>query len=302
MAQIDTPRVLTPRTRQARASTAVRQAQHRAWNRYDRPSRITGTVILSLFAAVVTVPVIGLASFTFRSPNGGMTLDHWRALFAGQGSFIVKELRAGLLNSLMLVAVTLLIAFVVIIPAIVLIEVRFPRLHQVMHTLMLLPMAVPAIILVVGLAPVFSVTTRIFGTNTWSLALAYGILAMPYIYTTLTAGLDGMHAQTLAQAAQSLGASWHRTLLTVLLPCLRRPLVTSTLITTAIVLGEFTISSLLNRVTLQTALIAVGKTDVFLSVIVTLLVLLTTFAALYVCGGIGRATAERNRTNHKETP
>lgn len=66
------------------------------------------------------------------------------------------------------------------------------------------------------------------------------------------------------------------------------------LITTAIVLGEFTIASLLNRTTLQTALISISKTDVYLSVIVTLIVLLCTLVALFIM-------ATGNRPSRKES-
>lgn len=262
------------RTRQADTATAT------AWRRYDRPGRAVKTVVLSGFALFLLLPIVGMLYFTFRSPTGGFTLEHWLTLFDAH-DFSSTTLIDGVLNSLMLVAVTLAIELIVVIPSFVLIAVRFPRLDRAMDMLMLLPIAIPAIILVVGLAPVLAVLSDVVGTNTWTLALAYGVLALPFVHTTISSDLRGLDCRTLSQAAESLGAGWPRTLIDVLLPCLRRSIVASMLITTAIAFGEFTIASLLNRVTLQTALISISKTDVYRSVIVTLIVLLCTLFALF---------------------
>lgn len=243
---------------------------------------------IPVLAIVFLIPIIGMVAFTFRSISGGITLDHWQALTTTTNSFLVTILQEGFFNSLILVVITLLIEYIIVIPAIILIDIRFPRMRRLMAVGMLLPMAVPAVILVVGFAPVFSFIASVIGTNTWSLALSYGVLTMPLVYTTVLADLRGLNALTLVQAAQSLGASWLRTLIAVLLPSLRRSLLSSGLITTAIVFGEFTVASLLNRNTLQTALVAVGKTDVYLSVIVTFITLILTFCALFACSRIGR--------------
>jgi putative spermidine/putrescine transport system permease protein len=61
----------------------------------------------------------------------------------------------------------------------------------------------------------------------------------------------------------------------------------------AVVLGEFTIASLLNRQNLQTALVIVQKDDPFIAVIVTLLSLLVAVALLLVIGAFGRGTTRR---------
>lgn len=264
------------------------------WRRYDRPGKTSRTIILVLFAMFLLTPIAGMVYFTFRSATGGFTIDHWAALFDGS-SFSLIALEDGLINSLILVVVTLAMELVVVIPSFVLIEVRFPRLKRAMGVLMLLPMAIPAIILVVGLAPIYAFLSNVLGANIWTLALAYGILALPFVYTTISSDLRGLNAQTLTRAAQSLGAGWFRTLTAVLLPCLHRSIISSMLITTAIVLGEFTIASLLNRVTLQTALILISKSDVYLSVIVTFLVLILTFLALFAMASTG---AKKHR--HKE--
>ncbi len=274
----------------------ARLNQQSVWKRYDRPSNAVRNVILTVFALFLALPIVGMLYFTFRSATGGFTLDHWLDLFTGESSSSWSALEDGLINSIVLVLVTIAIEYVIVIPALVLIDVRFPRIKRYMRIFMLLPIAIPAIILVVGFAPIFSVLSNLFSADVWTLALAYGIIALPFVYTTIEADLSGMNAATLAQAAESLGAGWWRILVSIMLPCLRKSIVSATLITSAIVLGEFTIASLLNRETLQTDLIVISKSDVYVSVIITLIVLVLTFIALFLVSGAGKNHKERKQS------
>lgn len=257
------------------------------WRRYDQPAAGLRRAVLALFGICFALPIAGMLYFTFRSVTGGFTLGHWKELFTG-ASTLVGALEPGLTSSLAITAITIGIEFAIVIPAVVLIHVKLPRLRQAMGVFMLLPIAIPAIILVVGLAPVFSWIASFAGSGAWTLALAYGVLALPFVYTTLSADLAGLDGSTLAQAAESLGAGWLQTLRLVLLPNLKRGIVSCTLVTAAIALGEFTIASLLNRTTLQTALISISKSNVYGAVIITLIVLALTFAALFAMAGAGR--------------
>jgi putative spermidine/putrescine transport system permease protein len=58
-------------------------------------------------------------------------------------------------------------------------------------------------------------------------------------------------------------------------------------ISVAVVLGEFTIASLLSRTNLQTALILVSKRDPYVSNIVVLLSLLFALVLLFALGRVG---------------
>ena len=112
--------------------------------------------------------------------------------------------------------------------------------------------------LVVGLAPVYSVVAQLFGGATWTLAFAYGITVLPYAYRAIQANLDAVDVVTLSEAARSLGAGWvHGARRACSLPNLRRGVLAAAFISVAVVLGEFTIASLLNRRNLQTALLQV---------------------------------------------
>ncbi|MCI1635338.1 ABC transporter permease [Bifidobacterium sp.] len=258
------------------------------WKPYDRPSTTARRMILIIFLIFLALPLTGMVYFTFRSATGGFTFDHWAELFSAGESSSWDLLATGVINSVILVIVTIAIEYVIVIPALIVIHVKLPRIHRAMRVLMLLPIAIPAIILVVGFAPIFAVVADYVSSDSWTLALAYGVIALPFVYTTIDADLNGLNASTITEAAQSLGANWWTILTGLIVPCLRKSIISATLITTAIVLGEFTIASLLNRDTLQTELITISQSDVYLSVIITLIVLVLTFIALFLVSGFGR--------------
>jgi putative spermidine/putrescine transport system permease protein len=186
-----------------------------------------------------------------------------------------------------LAAVAVGIVLVLLLPTMLLVHMRFPKLRRVLEFICIIPITVPAIVLVVGLAPVYSVVVKVFGSGTWTLAFAYGILVLPYAYRAIQSNLDGVPVVTLSEAARSLGASWPVVVWRVLLPNLRRGVLAAAFITVAVVLGEFTLASLLNRRNLQTAILQVSQSDPWVAAILALLALAFAFVLLLVIGRLG---------------
>lgn len=254
------------------------------------PSRVTRWVILGLVGVIFALPIVSMIEFTLRGGlAGGYTLDRWIVVFTGQLGPEYKQLWVAIGNSLVLAVVTVAIMLLLLVPTMVLVKLSFPQLRRLLEFICLLPITIPAIVLVVGLAPVYGVVSRIFGSGVWTLAFAYGILVLPYAYRAIQSNLDSIDVKTLSEAARSLGASWPTVLLRVIVPNLRRGLLAASFISVAVVLGEFTIASLLNRVNLQTALLIASKADPFIAAIFALLALLFAFILLLVIGRVGSA-------------
>ena len=253
------------------------------------PSRTTRILILAVVGLLFAVPIAAMVEFTLRGGlEGGYVLDRWVAVFSGELDGRYRQLFIGIGNSLTLALVTVVLVFVLLVPTMVLVQLRFPRLRRLLEFVCLLPITIPAIVLVVGLAPVYSVIARALGSGAWTLAFAYGVLVLPFAYRAVQANLDAVDVVTLSEAARSLGASWGTVLVGVVLPNLRRGLLAAAFISIAVVLGEFTVASLLNRSNLQTALVVVAKSDPFTAVVFALLALLLAFALLLVIGRIAR--------------
>lgn len=262
------------------------------------PGRLARTLILGLVGGIFAVPILAMIEFTLRRGLvGGYDVHRWSELFAGGLTGEYRPVLVALGNSVGLAVGTVLIVLVLLVPTMLLVHIRFPRLRRVLEIVCILPISIPAIVLVVGLAPVYSVVARVFGSGVWSLAFAYGITVLPFAYRAIQSNLDGVDVRTLTEAARTLGAGWGSVLLRVLVPNLRRGILAGAFIAVAVVLGEFTIASLLNRVNLQTALVVVGKNDPYTAVILSLIALFAAFLLLMVIGRLGapRRTGRRRR-------
>lgn len=259
------------------------------------PSAVTRWIILGVVGVIFAIPIIALLQFSFRDGlGGGYTLDHWTGLFGPEAARTYRGLFQAVGNSVLLAIVTVAIVLVILLPTMILVHLQFPKLKRVLEFICIVPITVPAIVLVVGLAPVYSVVVKLFGSGVWTLAFAYGITVLPYAYRAIQSNLDAVPVVTLSEAARSLGAGWLTVLGRVLLPNLRRGVLAAAFISVAVILGEFTIASLLNRVNLQTALLQVGQSDPWVAAIFALLALTFAFVLLLL---IGRLGATRNRSS-----
>lgn len=251
------------------------------------PARGVAITVASVIGIVFAIPMIAMTEFTFRDSNaGGYSFVHWDALFDPANASKFTVLGTGLVNSMILSVVTVLIVLLLLTPTMILIALRLPWMRRPFEFVCLLPISIPAIVVVVGLAPIYQFIGKNFGTGVWSLAFAYGVTVLPFAYRALQANLDAIDVTTLSEAARSLGASWRVVIGRVIVPNIRQGLLASALITIAVVFGEYTIASLLNRQNLQTALVLISQQDPYISIIVSLLTLIFSFVLLLVIGRV----------------
>ncbi|MCU1410535.1 MAG: transporter permease subunit [Rhodoglobus sp.] len=266
------------------------------------PGKVTRAIILGVVGLLFAIPIIAMIQFTFRDGlGGGLTLDHWTGLFGEDAARTYRSLFQAIGNSAVLAVVTVAIVLVILLPTMILVHIQFPKIKRVLEFICIVPITVPAIVLVVGLAPVYSVVVKLFGSGAWTLAFAYGITVLPYAYRSIQANLDAVPVVTLSEAARSLGAGWVTILRTVLLPNLRRGVLAACFISVAVVLGEFTLASLLNRVNLQTALLQISQSDPYVAVIFAFLALLLVFVLLLLIGRLGSLQTRSVGRNRKES-
>lgn len=265
-------------------------------------------VLLATF--LFALPLLGMLDFTTQGPGGvGRTADTWRTLV--DVSTITTDypaLRQGFLASIGLAIVTPLVMLAILVPTMTWVRLRLPGLSRTVEFICLLPLTVPAIVLVVGLTPVYAWVYYFVGSSTLWLSLAYVVLVLPYAYRSLDAGLRAIDVRTLSEAARSLGASWFTVMRRVVLPNLRSAVLSASFLSVALVLGEFTIASLFSKKNLQVAMYELGKSDAKISVAVGLVSLVFAFVVLFAMSFVGSSPAgtsplarfRRTRVDRKE--
>lgn len=149
------------------------------------------------------------------------------------------------LFSLEMAAVSILVSILLVAPTAYWVHLRLPRLRPIVELVTLMPFVIPAVVLVFGLIRTYSRPPLALVTSPALLVAGYVVLSLPYMYRAVDTGLRSMDVRSLTEAAQSLGAGWPTILLRVILPNLRTALLSGAFLTVAIVIGEFTLASLL---------------------------------------------------------
>jgi putative spermidine/putrescine transport system permease protein len=269
--------------------------------RRQRQAALRWTVIIVL-GVFFLLPLYAMVEFTTRGPHG-WTAATWRQLADWhQLSENYPDLWAGIKASFGLVLLTVLLMLVLLVPTVIWVRLRLPRLRRVIEFICLLPLTIPAIVLVVGLAPVYAWVVYFLGGSSLTLTFAYTILVLPYAYRSLDAGLSAIDVRTLAEAARSLGAGWGTVIWRVVLPNIRSAVLSAAFLTVALVLGEFTIASLLNRDNLQVAIFLLGKSSATVSVAVSFAALVLAFVLLFLLSFVGRGRGRRGRRRAAVSP
>ena len=244
-------------------------------------------VVFLLFGAFFLVPIGAMFEFSTR----GSTDTAPRTLAAWQTIFQTPDLVAAILASLVLAVITSVGMLLLLVPTMIWVRLRLPRLNRVVEFLCLLPLTIPAIVLVAGLAPEYRWLSINVSESIFTLAFVYLVLVLPYTYRTLHTGLAAIDVKTLSEAARSLGAGWPTVMGRIIVPNMWSALLNACLLSVAVVLGEFTIANLLNYENLQVAIYLVGKANGGVSIAVAVASLMFAFILLVILSFFGRPRA-----------
>jgi putative spermidine/putrescine transport system permease protein len=228
------------------------------------------TVFLVLAMVYLLVPLGATLAFGL---SGNSLFGSYQKIFSD------KDFYSTLLTSFELAVAATLLSLLLVIPTAYWVIIRLPRLRLLLEILSLVPFAVPAIILSLGLLEVYgspNLLTAIFSlglvpllsgppftiANTAPLlACAYVIISLPFVYRPIDNSLRALNAVVLTEAAQSLGAGWWSIFLRVILPNILPGIISAGLLTFSTAMGEFTLASLFGIYTFPNYLNQVGQSD-----------------------------------------
>jgi putative spermidine/putrescine transport system permease protein len=192
------------------------------------------------------VPLIGTFEFSLRIHRGVYSFDAYRIVLAD------PHFQASFTYSTVLALATIVVGVLLVVPTAYWIQLRLPRLRPIVEFITLLPLVIPAIVLVFGYLRIYNSSSLLPMTSSERatdllLMFSYVTLALPYMYRAVDTGLRAIDVRTLTEAAESLGARWPTILFRVIFPNVRVAVLSGAFLTFAIVIGEFTMASLLDR-------------------------------------------------------
>ena len=241
-------------------------------------------VVFTVFSLFFLLPLAAMVRFSLEGKTpGSWSVTAWTQIVSYPGLLSAIEI------TLELAAITCVVTLALLVPTMIWIRLRVQWLARTVEFLCLLPLTIPAIVLVVGLGPIYN-RIQHYSLSALMLFWVYVILALPYAYRALAAGLSAIDVTTLAEAARSLGASWFSVIVRVIAPNMWQAILNAVLLTAALVLGEFTIAYLLLYTNLQEELYAISRNTPNAGVVfsTSTAALLFAFALLLILSYVGR--------------
>jgi len=230
---------LTGKGKATRASVRSRTARAIA----PAVALVVVTFLVLPHAMVVLVSFARDGAWTTQILPPEYTLDNFRRLA------VDPELWRPITNSVGMSAVATAANVVVcFIAAYLIVLTRAPG-RRLLQALVVLPWAIPATAIALGLAATFDVdhplTGRVLLVGTfWILPLAYFVRNIPVVTSAVEGSLRQLDP-SLEDAARGLGASWLLALRRVVLPAARPGLVAGTMLAAIAAVGEFVASVVL---------------------------------------------------------
>lgn len=145
-------------------------------------------------------------------------------------------------RSLLICFGTLALGTLVLVPLVLVIFYYAPRLDPWMNLLILIPFAVPPVVSSVGLLQIYADT--LIGTP-WILIGTWFTIMLPFMYRALANNLQAIPLRDLMDAAHLLGASSTQAFIKVVLPNLRKGLLSALFLSFSFLLGEFVFANIL---------------------------------------------------------
>ncbi len=238
------------------------------------------------------LPLLGTLEFSLRLRREGYSLEAYQIVLND------PNFRNSFTYSVALALGTIIFTTLLVVPTMYWVHLKMPQLRPVIEFITLLPFVIPAIVLVFGFLQIFGTSSPVGLPLTGNesstdllLMFGYSVLALPYVFRSVDAGLRAIDVRTFTEAAQSLGANWLTILFQVIFPNLRVALLSGAFLTFAIVIGEFTLSSQLNRPAFGPYLQLIGANRAYEPAALAIMSFAMTWAFIGLINLVGRGAA-----------
>lgn len=194
--------------------------------------------VLILTGVFVFFPLYAAVEFSLR--NGA---EHTHGFAAYRWIFEQSGFFENLGITLQITTLAAILNLMIMVPTVTWLHLSGQRYKRLVEILTILPLIIPVVALATGAQLAMP---EFMQNSVYELSFFYVVIAMPYTYRALDIGLSGHPLSTITNAARNLGATWLKTLTSVVVPTIRPSIFAALFLMVALSLGEFTLAQLLH--------------------------------------------------------
>ncbi len=244
-------------------------------------------IIFSSFLSIIIfiVPLYGASLYSFRGEGGkGHSLVNYQWLLHQDGFY------PSLFTSLKLAVLAGLLNLILMVPTMVYLNLKGQRYKSLVDFLCILPLIIPVVSLAIGAQVAMP---KILQNSEYELVFFFVIIALPYTYRALDTSLQTVALKTLVEASRSLGATWTRTIIRVIVPAIRSGITGALFLTFALSIGEYTITSLLHWETVPTWTVVAAQQNILGAIAISVFSFVGAIALLSVIALFSKKSAQK---------
>jgi putative spermidine/putrescine transport system permease protein len=211
----------------------------------ETPNRL-GRAIVWLVIVLQVLPVVAVALNAVAVEWAGTVLPQGFTPRWFAEMFADPRFREAVLNSLTLAGLSLVASAIIVVPAVIAAHCYLPTLDKVLAALVILPYAVPGIVLALGLLRLYSGNYGIVLTGTpWVLVFGYIPLGASFYYIPIKNNLRALPVTDLFEAGRLVGATDLTIIRRIILPSILPGIFVGLVMNFALVVSEFVYANLL---------------------------------------------------------
>lgn len=244
-------------------------------------------VISSSILAILifVVPLYGATVYSFKGNGGkGHSWINYQWLIHQDGFY------PSLFTSLKLAVLAALLNLVLMVPTMVYLNLKGQKYKPLIDFLCILPLIIPVVSLAIGAQVAMP---KILQNTQYELVFFFVVIALPYTFRSLETSLQTVALKTLVEASRSLGASWSRTILRVIVPAIRSGITGALFLTFALSIGEYTITSLLHWETFPTWTVVAAQQNILGAIAISVFSFVGAIALLAAIALFSKRGAQR---------
>jgi putative spermidine/putrescine transport system permease protein len=170
-----------------------------------KTSRLGAWIAIAIGAIYFVLPLIATIEFSLRMRRGTYSFDAYASVFSE------PQFRETFGYSMLMALLTIVFGMLLVVPTAYWVRLRLPQIRPVVEFITLLPLVIPAIVIVFGYLRMYNSSSIVplTGTTTGTnilLMFSYITLSLPYMYRAVDTAMRAIDVRTLTEAAESLGA------------------------------------------------------------------------------------------------
>ena len=203
-------------------------------------SKVSANIVMTIVIIWLLIPLAATIVYSlFEDWTGiipkGFTLANYELIFS-DSSFLTA-----MYQTVLICIVPIVITIILVLLALFVVTVYFPRLEKYMQILCMIPYTIQGVILSVSILVLYAKNGSILSDRMVMLIGAYCIIILPHIYNGIRNRMRAINMNMLLEAAEMLGDSKLKAFFKVIVPNIITGITVSSLLAVSLLFGDYVI-------------------------------------------------------------